>query len=232
MEEEFQILYFLNYFACELWKYFDKWRKQFLSIFRIFWCLWASINMKHLYYILQIDVGNLHEQIYIILPLNSHLLNYWMEGYIKVSQNLDIFIQFRYLLAGYILILGAIRSLNIEPQRAQGTWGTTPLSAWDQQRKIENRQQRMGAGERLGFWQFFSQAKIVALECFYLLYKQKKWLNDLTRWLKKCWSRQDVQTKLDSDVFVCDAILDISIKHTIYNTEGWSSGGRGHIHQR
>ena len=157
-----------------------------------------------------------------------------MNGRLYKSQPdyLDIFIQFRYLLAGYILILGAIRSLNIEPQRAQGTWGTTPLSAWDQQRKIENRQQRMGAGERLGFWQFFSQAKIVALECFYLLYKQKKWLNDLTRWLKKCWSRQDVQTKLDSDVFVCDAILDISIKHTIYNTERWSSGGGGQIHQR
>ena len=82
--------------------------------------------MKHLYYILQMDMGNLHEQIYIILPLNSHLLNYQMEGYKSQPQRSDIFIQFRFLLAEYILMLGTIRSLNIEPQRAQGTRGTTP----------------------------------------------------------------------------------------------------------
>ena len=86
--------------------------------------------MKHLYYILQMEMGNLHilhEQIYIILPLNSHLLNYQMEGYKSQPQRSDIFIQFRFLLAEYILMLGAIRSLNIEPQRAQGTWGTPHL---------------------------------------------------------------------------------------------------------
>ena len=100
--------------------------------------------MKHLYYILQMDAGNLHEQIYIILPLNSYLLSEWKV--IKVSQGLDIFIQFRFLLAEYILMLGGIRSLNIEPQRAQGTWATTPLPETNKGKlKTDNREWELGS---------------------------------------------------------------------------------------
>lgn len=87
----------------------------FFNLLQDILMFWASINMKYLYHILQMDMGNLREQIYIILPFCSHLFNYRMKGFVR---------QFRYLLAWYILILGTI---IIHWATESPTQATTPL---------------------------------------------------------------------------------------------------------
>ena len=44
---------------------------------------WGSINMKYFIHIWRMDLGNLHQQIYIILPFHPHLFNYCTKGYLS-----------------------------------------------------------------------------------------------------------------------------------------------------
>ena len=89
------------------------------------------------------------------------------------------FIQFRYLLARYIWILGTIRSLSIEPQRAAR--GATPLLEINKGKlKTDNREflGRWGATLILTILQS-GQVSCITVILFYTQDQQYR-LNDLT----------------------------------------------------